>query len=142
MTSLTSKIDTHDKDIKSAITTSQNTITDAINGVKNDITEQGTTLKNVINTKGCVKSVQRISATVYPNDQSCTKPIKSVDVSKTILLINVGGHPYDGYIPCGFGHLESSTSVKFGASDIGPDNLSGGSYRPHASVAAWVIEFY
>ena len=59
MTSLGSKIDTHDASIKSTITTSQNTITNAINGVKNDITEQGTTLKNVINTKGCVKSVQR-----------------------------------------------------------------------------------
>ena len=141
MASLSTKMDTHDENIKSNITTSRDIITNAINGVKNDITQQETSLKNIINAKGCVKSVQRISATVYSDGQSCTKTIEPVDVSKTILLFNVGGHPFDGYIPCGFGHLESSTSVRFGASHIGPADLSGG-YNAYASVEAWVIEFY
>ena len=92
MTSLTSKIDTHDKDIKSDITTSQNTITNAINGVKNDITEQGTTLKNVINTKGCVKSVQRgyvdgINMNEYEKG-TFEIPISDINPDKSIILIN------------------------------------------------------
>ena len=90
MTSLTSKIDTHDKDIKSAITTSQNTITNAINGVKNDITEQGTTLKNVVNTKGCVKSVQRgtKSAFTLSHDGTARIDITNVNLDKSILLLD------------------------------------------------------
>ena len=90
MTSLTSKIDTHDKDIKSAITTSQNTITDAINGVKNDITEQGTTLKNVINTKGCVKSVQHGTKSPFSlaHDATARIDITNVNLDKSILLID------------------------------------------------------
>ena len=136
-------MDTHDKDIKSDITTSRDIITNAINGVKNDITQQETSLKNVINAKGCVKSVQRLSETVYADNQSCTKTIESVDASKTIIILNVGGHPYGGYIPCGFGYIESSTSVKIGASNIAPASFSGGgSYVPFATVVAWVIEFY
>ena len=90
MTSLTSKIDTHDKGIKSAITTSQNTITSAINGVKNNITEQGTTLKNVINTKGCVKSVQRGTKSGFSLGPSETTriDITNVNLDKSILLID------------------------------------------------------
>ena len=143
MATLTSKIDSHDASIKSDITSSQNAITNAINGVKNDITQQETSLKNIINAKGCVKSVQRLSETVYTDNQSCTKTIESVVVSKTIIIVNVGGHPYNGYIPCGFGYLESSTSVKIGASNIAPASFSGGgSYVPFATIVAWVIEFY
>ena len=90
MTSLTSKIDTHDKGIKSAITTSENTITNAINGVKNDITEQGTTLKNVINAKGCVKSVQRgtKSAFALRHEETARIDITNVNLDKSILLLD------------------------------------------------------
>ena len=92
MTSLTSKIDTHDKDIKSAITTSQNTITNAINGVKNDITQQETSLKNVINAKGCIKSVQIINQWItltIDNDIGMIQAnINQVDASKSIVLFN------------------------------------------------------
>ena len=90
MATLTSKIDTHDKGIKSAITTSKNTITNAINGVKNDITNQGTTLKNVINTKGCVKSVQRGTKgqfTLGPNETTRID-ITNVNPDKSILLLD------------------------------------------------------
>ena len=90
MTSLGSKIDTHDASIKSTITTSQNTITNAINGVKNDITEQGTTLKNVINTKGFVKSVQRGTKGVFSLGPSETTriDITNVNLDKSILLLD------------------------------------------------------
>ena len=59
MASLTSKIDTHDKGIKSAISSSQDIITNAIIGVNNYITQQGTTLEDKMDAKGCVKSIQR-----------------------------------------------------------------------------------
>lgn len=90
MASLSTKMDTHDKDIKSAITTSQNTITNAINGVKNDITEQGTTLKNVINTKGCVKSVQRgtKSAFTLKSEEITRIDITNINLDKSILLLD------------------------------------------------------
>ena len=90
MTSLTSKIDTHDKGIKSAISSSQNTTTNAINGVKNDITEQGTSLKNIINAKGCVKSVQRgtKSGITINYDENARIDITNVNLNKSILLLD------------------------------------------------------
>ena len=90
MATLTSKMDTHDKGIKSAITTSKNTITNAINGVKNDITNQGTTLKNVINTKGCVKSVQRGTKSQFTlkTNENARIDITNVNSDKSILLID------------------------------------------------------
>ena len=102
MATLTSKIDTHDASIKSTITTSQNTITNAINGVKNDITEQGTTLKNVINTKGCVKSVQRIEDTIggQSSDGVLLRSynISEVSVDKTVVLIDLSAPEGGGHI--------------------------------------------
>ena len=90
MATLTSKMDTHDKGIKSAITTSQNTITNAINGVKNNITEQGTTLKNVINAKGCVKSVQRGTKSGFSlgANEITRIDITNVNSDKSILLLD------------------------------------------------------
>ena len=90
MAALTSKIDSHDASIKSALATSQDTITNAINGVKNDITEQGTTLKNVVNTKGCVKSVQRgtKSAFTLSYDGTARIDITNVNLDKSILLLD------------------------------------------------------
>ena len=52
-------MDTHDKDIKSAISSSENTITNEIIGINNHITQQGTTLEDKMDAKGCIKSVQR-----------------------------------------------------------------------------------
>ena len=102
MATLTSKIDAHDASIKSVIATSQNTITNAINGVKNDITEQGTTLKNVINTKGCVKSVQRIEDTIGANntggDVVRSYNISEVSVNKTVVLIDISAPEGGGHI--------------------------------------------
>ena len=80
MATLTSKMDTHDKDIKSTITTTQNTIT------------------NAINAKGCVKNVQRIfkenfkinvtSVNNGKNYCSLSIPISDINLSKSILLVN------------------------------------------------------
>ena len=60
-------MDTHDKDIKSAISSSENTITNAIIGINNHITQQGTTLEDKMDAKGCVKSVQRDCITLTAN---------------------------------------------------------------------------
>ena len=87
MTSLTSKLDTHDASIKSIITTSRDTITNVINGVNNNVTQQGNTLKNAINTSGCVKSVQVIDFDIKEPGPT-TVYISTVNVNKTILLID------------------------------------------------------
>lgn len=87
MTSLTSKLDTHDASIKSIITTSRDTITNVINGVNNNVTQQGNTLKNAINTSGCLKSVQVINLVdVHVYETSVN--ISAVNMNKTILLID------------------------------------------------------
>ena len=134
MTSLTSKIDTHDKGIKSTITTSQNTITSAINGVKNNITEQGTTLKNVINTKGCVKSVQRGTKSGFALGPSGTTriDITNVNLDKSILLI-------DSYMSGDGAPIFNllSNAIVITNSNKNPDNrayIHGVSYQ--------VVEFY
>ena len=67
MSSLSTKMDTHDKGIKSAISSSQDTITNAIIGINNHITQQGTTLEDKMDAKGCVKSVQRDHITLTAN---------------------------------------------------------------------------
>ena len=136
MTSLTSKIDIHDKGIKSAITTSQNTITNAINGVKNDITEQGTTLKNVINTKGFVKSVQRGTKSAFAlNPNETTRiDITNVNPDKSILLLDWQISDTGAGAPI-FNLLNNAIEIR--NSNTNPDNrayIRGLSYQ--------VVEFY
>ena len=74
MTSLTSKIDSHDANIKSVIATSNDT------------------LKNAINAKGCVKSVQFINqwikTTIDNGAYMIQANINQVDPSKSIVLFN------------------------------------------------------
>ena len=76
MATLTSKIDTHDKDIKSTITTTQNTIT------------------NAINAKGCVKSIQRGTKVIsgIPIKSTISINISPIDPNKSLLLFDV--YPY------------------------------------------------
>ena len=136
MATLTSKIDTHDKGIKSAIATSQNRITNAINGVKNDITNQGTTLKNVINTKGCVKSVQRgtKSAFTLKHDEITRIDITNVNPDKSILLLDWQMSDSGSGAPI-FNLLNNAIVIT--NSNTNPDNkvyMRGLSYQ--------VVEFY
>ena len=136
MSSLSSKIDTHDKGIKSAISSSQDTITNAINGVKNDITEQGTTLKNVINTKGCVKSVQRGTKSVFSLGPSETTriDITNVNLDKSILLLDWQMSDTGSGAPI-FNLLNNAIVIT--NSNTNPDNrayIRGLSYQ--------VVEFY
>ena len=75
MTTLTSKIDTHDANIKSDITSFQNAIT------------------NAINAKGCVKSVQFINQWITSTNTDnhmyiIQANINQVDASKSIVLFN------------------------------------------------------
>ena len=73
MATLTSKMDTHDKDIKSTITTTQNTIT------------------NAINAKGCVKSIQRGTKVIsgIPIKSTISINISPIDPNKSLLLFDV-----------------------------------------------------
>ena len=137
MTSLGSKIDTHDASIKSTITTSQNTITNAINGVKNDITEQGTTLKNVINTKGCVKSVQRgylESITINAGEKGTFgMPISDINPDKSIILINFHGNS-NRYM-LGISITKNKLLIKY-------DNSNGGVPESIGKFDYQIVEFY
>ena len=136
MATLTSKIDTHDKGIKSAITTSQNTITNAINGVKNDITEEGTSLKNIINAKGCVKSVQRGTKSQFTlgHDEITRINITNVNPDKSILLLDWQMSDSGSGAPI-FNLLNNAIVIT--NSNTNPDNrayIHGLSYQ--------VVEFY
>ena len=72
MTTLTSKIDSHDASIKSVIATSNDT------------------LKNAINTKGCVKSIQRGTKFIdtIPIKSSISINISPIDPNKSLLLFD------------------------------------------------------
>ena len=140
MTSLGSKIDTHDASIKSTITTSQNTITNAINGVKNDITEQGTTLKNVINTKGCVKSVQVVNSGNLNGIDTYSFNISAVNMKKTILLTDtISNKHFRSFEVIATLTSNTSISVQIGSiaysSSYSDSSVSG-------IVNIQVIEFY
>ena len=113
MTSLGSKIDTHDASIKSVITTSQNTITNAINGVKNDITEQGTTLEDKIDKKGCVKSIQQFGGSFLLKNVATEKSCNAVNKDKTLVYVVSGSTTGVG---C-YAKLLSSTRVMICAHD-------------------------
>ena len=139
MTSLGSKIDTHDASIKSTITTSQNTITNAINGVKNDITEQGTTLKNVINTKGCVKSVQRgyFNGIKMDTGEKGTFeiPISDINPDKSIILINFHGVGNSNYKMLDLLITKNKILIKYDNSNSTvPSSITGFDYQ--------IVEFY
>ena len=139
MVTLTSKMDTHDKDIKSALTTSQNTITNAINGVKNDITEQGTTLKNVINTKGCVKSVQVVNSGNMTGFDTRTFKISAVNMKKTILLTDtISSTHYRSFEA--IATLTSNTSISVQIGRAAYASSSGDSSAGIVNIQ--VIEFY
>ena len=78
MSSLSSKIDSHDASIKSVIATSNDT------------------LKNAINAKGCVKSIQRGTKfiNILPFKSTTSINISPIDPNKSLLLLDVylSGH--------------------------------------------------
>ena len=141
MATLTSKIDTHDKGIKSAIATSQNRITNAINGVKNDITNQGTTLKNVINTKGCVKSVQVVNSGNINGFDTYSFNISAVNMKKTILLTDsISNTDLSSFEVIATLTSNTSISVSIGGTSYDSSHGSGGSFTGIVNIQ--VIEFY
>ena len=139
MTSLTSKLDTHDASIKSIITTSRNTITNVINGVNNNVTQQGNTLKNAINTSGCVKSVQVITLDVVASHKSRSVNISAVNMNKTILLIDTcsttTGMSFEATAK-----LTSNTSIDITADGSCYDHTTTGPIS--GTVIIQVVEFY
>lgn len=140
ISTLTSKLSTHDKDIKSAISKSEDTIENAIIGVDNHITQQGTEIKEKIGARGCVKSVQHLSTTVYSSEESKDMDISDVDPKKTIVLVTAGGYPQDGYIPCPYGWVISSNKIRVGASCIAQSSGISPAYKCILKIQ--IIEFY
>ena len=130
MSSLSSKIDTHDKGIKSALATSQDTITNAIIGVNNHITTECTTLEDKIDTKGCVKSIQ-IDNFTFSNNFYSDRTIKAVDPKKSIIITEFACNDTNGFCYCEF---QSSTAYKcfIGGCGIGP------TFNVHTTI----LEFY
>ena len=139
MTSLTSKLDTHDASIKSIITTSRDTITNVINGVNNNVTQQGNTIKNAINTSGCVKSVQVINLDVVDSHKSRSVNISAVNMNKTILLIDAcsttSAMSFESTAK-----LTSNTSIAITSCGSSYDHTISGPIS--GSVIIQVVEFY
>ena len=84
MSSLSTKMDTHDENIKSVIATSNDT------------------LKNAINAKGCVKSIQRGTKVInkLPIKSTISINISPIDPNKSLLLFDVylGGSGTDTFM--------------------------------------------
>lgn len=137
---MTTKINTHDKEIKLAISKSEDNIENAIIGINNHITEQGSTIEEKIDGNGCVKSVQHLSTTVYSSNESRDLAITTVNPNKTIVLVTAGGFPETGYIPCPYGYATSSTNIHVGASYIARSSGVTPSYE--CALQIQVIEFY
>ena len=139
MTSLTSKLDTHDASIKSIITTSRDTITNVINGVNNNVTQQGNMLKNAINTSGCVKSVQVITLDYVNDYRSRSVNISAVNMNKTILLIDTcsttKGMSFESAA-----RLTSNTSIVITTHGSSYDHTMSGPIT--GTVIIQVVEFY
>ena len=124
MASLTSKIDTHDKDIKSAISSSKDTIT------------------NAINAKGCVKSIQRGTKVIsrIPSKSTISINISPIDPNKSLLLFDV----YLG------GNESSMNTTKYLTTDLLQTSIvirnecSDGEfgYIPGFALSYQVVEFY
>ena len=132
MSSLSTKIDSHDKGIKSAITSSQNTITNAIIGINNHITQQGTTLEDKINAKGCIKSIQQFGGSFLLKNVATEKSCNAVNKNKTLVYMVSGSTTGVG---C-YASLLSSTRVMICA----PDATS--TTDGHAYFNIQLIEFY
>ena len=139
MTSLTSKLDTHDASIKSIITTSRDTITNVINGVNNNVTQQGNTLKNVINTSGCVKNVQVITLDHVDSHSPRSVNISAVNMNKTILLIDACSTT-TGISFESTAKLTSNTSIAITSCGSSYDRTISGPIS--GTVIIQVVEFY
>ena len=132
MSSLSTKIDTHDKGIKSTISSSQDTITNAIIGVNNHITQQGTTLEDKIDAKGCIKSIQRFGGSFLLKDVATERTCNPVDTNKTLIYIVSGSTTGIGCNAI----LLSSTKVLIAAPDATSDTDGHGYFNIQ------LIEFY
>ena len=140
ISTLTSKLSTHDEDIKSAISKSEDTIENAIISVNNHTTQQGTEIKEKIDARGCVKSIQHLSTTVYSSNEYKDMDISIVDPKKTIVLVTAGGNPEPGYIPCPYGWVISSNKIRVGASYIASSPGLSPAYT--CALRIQIIEFY
>ena len=126
MATLTSKMDTHDKDIKSAISSSKDTIT------------------NVINAKGCVKSIQRGTKVIdtLRNNKTTSINISPIDPNKSLLLFDVYPAGPDSSLH-NFKYLSSNllqTSIVIRNECTEVDETGG--YIPKFAVSYQVVEFY
>ena len=129
MATLTSKMDTHDENIKSAISSSQDTIT------------------NAINAKGCVKSIQRGTKFIdkIPIKSSISINISPIDPNKSLLL-------FDAYLS---GSSTSMDRYKYMTTDLLQASIvitntstkeysssSGSGDIPGFALSYQVVEFY
>ena len=128
MSSLGSKIDTHDASIKSVITASQNTITDAINDVNNHVTHE-------LSQHGVIKSIQtRSSILSATNGYTTTFQINAVDTNKTLLLVDSNS---------GAGSASFTSSTEIVVSHCKMAGTNGSKVDPYSiSVDVQIVEFY
>ncbi len=133
MASLSSKIDTHDKGIKSAISSSQDIITNAIIGVNNHITQQGTTLEDKMTAKGCVKSIQRFGGSFPLNGLTHEYACNAINRDKTFVYVVFSSNPV------GFGcTVQLLSNTKFFISADGATSTTKG----QLFFQIQLIEFY
>ena len=126
MATLTSKIDTHDNNIKSVITTSNDT------------------LKNAINAKGCVKSIQRGTKFIdkLPIKSSISINISPIDPNKSLLLFDVVSADASGntrYITTDL--LQTSIVITNTSTQEYTPSMGGGKISEFA-LSYQVVEFY
>ena len=126
MVTLTSKMDTHDKDIKSAISSSKDTIT------------------NVINAKGCVKSIQRGTKVIgtIQNKRTTSINISPIDPNKSLLLFDVYPAGPNSTLE-NFKYLTADllqTSIVIRNECTKVDEIGG--YIPEFAASYQVVEFY
>ena len=126
MTSLTSKIDSHDASIKSVIATSNDT------------------LKNAINAKGCVKSIQRGTKVIdkIPIKSSISINISPIDPNKSLLLFDVypagPNSTSDNFKYLTADLLQTSIVIRNECTKV--DEIGG--YIPEFAASYQVVEFY
>ena len=126
MTSLSTKIDSHDASIKSVIATSNDT------------------LKNAINAKGCVKSIQRGTTFIdkLPIKSSISINISPIDPNKSLLLFDV----YLGGADSSFYYYKYMTTNLLQTSIVIRNECINGSEIdgniPRFALSYQVVEFY
>ena len=89
--------------------------------------------------RGCVKSIQRISKTIYSdNGISIDADINPVNIDKTIIINDppiIGDVVFNGYVT-----FNSNTSIKISLFTYDTGTL--GSYHPIVTFHIQIVEFY